>query len=923
MRKCYLILFLLTVQTGFSQTQEKRITISFENSPLPSVFELLEQQTDYTFYYIDDWVANTNVSGNYQIETVATIIEDILEDTVLNFYTTEDNRIILLQNTIVYEELPRNFFGKKETETTTTPDTPETSINAPVFYNEAKTATPTTIETVRIGKVNTTTTQQKYILRGQIRNSENGSPLENVAVTIDNSNLGTVTDAQGNYSLELSAGVRIISVNLLGFAGTKKRVVLYNNGTLDFGIIESLEGLDEVVLIGNVNKNIEDTNVGTTQVDVENIKNIPLVLGERDVFKAAATLPGIASAGEGASGYNVRGGKEDQNLILLDDGVLYNPVHFFGIFSAINPFTSNEVTVYKGHIPAKYGGRLASVFDIKTKDANVEKFSGEASIGPVTSNLVLETPIVKDKAAILVGGRTTFTDIILRNLDEEELRNSEASFYDVVVKYNHELNEKNKISATGYYSRDAFSITSDSLFKYKNRMVSLQWEHKFEDAHKAKFTFSNTGYDFDLNFEGQANNNFDLQYRLNETNIQAGFVNKISEKHTLGYGLSTKLYANDPGDRSPNGNNSIITATRIPRERALEAALHISDIFDVTDRLTAEAGLRFSFFAALGESVQNIYVEGVPRSNGTLIEQREFGSNEIVETYTTPEYRLALRYLIMPDLALKGSLNRQAQYIHKLTTNTTASPVDTYKLSNINIAPQRGLQYSLGVFKNFKEGMYEASVEGYYKTATDILDYKVGAEVLLNETLEQDVLQGEGRSYGVEFLLKKNKGSLNGWVGYTYSRSMLKLDSEFSEERVNNGEFFPSNYDKPHDFSLVANYKITRRFSFSGNFVYQTGRPVTVPIGNVVVNNAELVVFSDRNEFRIPDYYRLDLSFNVEGNHKRNKLAHSFWNISVYNVLGRNNPYSVFFVAEDGNVKAFQTSIFSVPIPTVSYNLKF
>jgi len=923
MRNLYLFIFLLSAQTLFSQTQDKLITISFENTPLPSVMEQLEDQTNYTFYYVDDWVANTYVSGTYRNETFTTILEDIFTETVLNFYITEDHRIILLQNTIVYEELPKNFFGKKETDNNTNSETPETTMNAPVFYNEAKTPEPAIIETVRIGKVSNNNTQQRFILRGQIRNSENGSPLENVAVTIDNTNLGTVTDAQGNYSLELSAGVRIISVNLLGFASTKKRVVLYNNGTLDFGITESLEGLDEVVLIGNVNKNIEDTNVGTTQVDVENIKNIPLVLGERDIFKAAATLPGITSAGEGASGYNVRGGKEDQNLILLDDGVIYNPVHFFGIFSAINPFTSNEVTVYKGHIPAKYGGRLASVFDIKTKDANVEKFSGEASIGPVTSNLVLETPIIKNKAAILVGGRTTFTNIILRNLDEEELRNSEASFYDVILKYNHQLNEKNKISATGYYSSDAFSITSDSLFKYKNRMVSLQWEHVFKGSHKVKFTLSNSAYDFDLNFEGEANDNFDLQYRLNETSLQVGFANKMNEKHTLGYGLSAKLYANSPGDRSPNGSNSIITPTSIPRERALETALFVSDIFDITDRFTVEAGLRFSFFAALGESIQNIYVEDRPKTNGTLIEQREFGSNELVETYTTPEYRLALRYLIMPDLSLKGSVNRQAQYIHKLTTNTTASPVDTYALSNINIAPQRGLQYSLGLFKNFKEGMFEASVEGYYKKTTDILDYKVGAEVLQNETLEQEVLQGEGKSYGVEFLLRKNKGSLNGWIGYAYSRSMLKLDSEFLDERVNNGEYFPSNYDKPHDFSLVANYKITRRFSFSGNFVYQTGRPVTVPIGNFVVNNAELVVYSDRNEFRIPDYYRLDLSFNVEGNHKKNKLAHSFWNISVYNVLGRNNPYSVFFVAEDGNVKAYQSSIFSVPIPTVSYNLKF
>ncbi len=923
MRNLYLLVFFLSVQTLFSQTQEKRISVSFQDTPLASVFEQLEQQTNYTFFYIEDWVANTIVSGNYENETVSTILEDVLNETVLNFYTAEDNRIILLQNTIVYEELPKNFFGKKVAETVNTSEKPEKSINAPVFYNEARTPSPKTIETVRIGKVTSTNSTERYVLTGTITNTQNGEPLEDVAVTIDNTNLGTVTNAQGVYRLELPQGVRMLSVSLLGFENRKKRVILYNNGSLDFSIKESLEGLDEVVLIGNVNKNIEETTVGTTKVDVEQIKNIPLVLGERDVFKAAATLPGISSAGEGASGYNVRGGKEDQNLILLDDGVIYNPVHFFGIFSAINPFTTDEVTVYKGYIPAKFGGRLSSVFDIKTKDANITKFSGEASIGPVTSNLVLETPLAKGKAGILAGGRITFTDIILRNLDREELRKSEANFYDVIVKYNHEIDKKNNIAATGYYSKDAFSITSDSLFKYSNRMISLQWEHKISDTHQSKVTFSNSNYAFDLEFAGQSNNNFDLQYRLNETNLQANFAYKLNDKHTFGYGIAGKLYGNEPGTIEPNGATSLIIPKNISRERALESAVHITDIFKITERFTAEAGLRYSFYAALGEASQNIYVDGLPKSNGTLVETQEFGGGEFVETYNTPEYRLALRYLIAPELSVKASVNRQAQYLHKLTTNTTASPVDTWKLSDINVKPQRGIQYSLGLFKNFKEGMYESSIEGYYKTATNVLDYKVGAEVLLNETLEQDVLQGEGKSYGVELLLKKNKGRLNGWLGYAYSRSFQKLDSEFAEERVNEGDFFPSNYDKPHDFSVVANYKITRRFSFSGNFVYQTGRPVTVPVGNFVVNNTEFVLFSDRNEFRIPDYYRLDLSFNVEGNHKNKKLAHSFWNISIYNVLGRNNPYSVFFVAEDGDVKAFQSSIFSVPIPTVTYNLKF
>ena len=405
--------------------------------------------------------------------------------------------------------------------------------------------------------------------------------------------------------------------------------------------------------------------------------------------------------------------------------------------------------------------------------------------------------------------------------------------------------------------------------------------------------------------------------------LQLKMQNEFYDRHTINYGLESKLYKVQPGSIDPLGAESIVTPVAISEEQALESALYVSDVFDITKKLAIEGGVRLSAFTALGPASQNIYIEDAPTTETNLLRTEDFGDFEPIKTYIAPEFRVAGRYLFNPKFSIKGSVNTQYQYIHQLTNNTTASPIDTWKLSDLNIKPQQGVQYALGFFHNFQENMFEASLEGYYKQSKNVLDYRTGAQLLLNESIEQELLQGEGRAYGVELLLKKTKGALNGWVGYTYARSFLKLDGVLPSEQVNNGEFFRSNFDRPHDFSLVANYKITKRFSFSGNFVYQTGRPVTVPIGNFVVNNTELVLFSDRNEFRVPDFYRLDLSFNVEGNHKKNKLAHSFWNISVYNVLGRNNPYSVFFVAQDGEVKAFQTSIFAVPIPTISYNIKF
>ena len=922
MKKYLLLLLFFTGYIASAQEKTPTLSVSFENASMEEVLLTIEDRTSFKMYFVTEWLTDKKFSGSYQDIALDELLSIVLEGSLLNFFIGNNSTIILTKNNIIYESLPEGFFDNGAVPSNAI-DEQEEEIAAPVFYNETTTSEVKKIETVRIGREDKNSDRRRFVLTGILTNTTNGGPAPNIAITVKGKEIGVVTAQDGSYSLELPAGLNVLETNSLEFERIQKRVVIYNDGVLDFGLNEAYVGLGEVLIQANVDRNVKEANIGITKIDVKEIKNIPLVLGERDIFKVAATLPGISSAGEGASGYNVRGGKTDQNLVLLDEGVIYNPAHFFGIFSAINPFTSDEVTIYKGNVPAKFGGRLSSVFDIKTKDANVEKFSGEASIGPVTSNLVLETPIVKDKAGILVGARSTYSDWILRNLDEEELRKSSASFYDVIVKYNHVLDAKNNIKATGYYSKDAFSITSDSLYGYNNRLVALQWDHNFNDKNDGSLIVTNSQYKFNIDFDGQTNTNFELGYTITETEAKLQMNYAVNKKHNLEYGLASKLYKVEPGSINPKGGGSIVTPLTLPEERALESAVYISDVFQVNEQLTVEAGLRYSFYAALGASEQNIYQDGVPRSDGTIVEVQEFGKNDVIKTYGAPEVRASARYLLNPSLSLKGSFNTNYQYIHTLSSNTTVSPTDTWKLSDINIKPQHATQFSVGLFKNLEDNLYELSLEGYYKKVNDILDYKVGAQLLLNETLEQEVLQGEGKSYGLELLLKKSKGRWNGWVGYTYSRSLIRLDGDFPEERVNNGEFFPSNYDKPHDFSFVGNFKLTKRYSFSANFVYQTGRPVTVPVGNFILNDTELVLFSDRNEFRVPDYYRLDISFNIEGNHKIKKLAHSFWNISIYNVLGRNNPYSVFFVTEGGQVKAFQSSIFSIPIPTISYNLKF
>ncbi|MGB3774545.1 MAG: carboxypeptidase-like regulatory domain-containing protein [Leeuwenhoekiella sp.] len=904
-----LLLFSCRIKNLYAQ-HESSISQTFQETSLSKVLSSIENNTDYNFYYKQEWLKPYKVTATFRNASLEIVLNTIFKETELN-YIIRDKRIVLTKNVVVYQNLPANYFGKDSLTATAT--TQNAILN---------TQNSNTKSVIAIGK------QEKgdrktHTLSGTVRDAESGESLASLAISTSDRSYYTTTGTDGTYRLELPTGYHTLETSLLGYQQQTYTIVLYGDGNLNLQIEENTEMLGEVLIDADRDSNISEAKMGLTSINIESIKTIPLVLGERDILKAALTLPGITTTGEGANGYNVRGGRTDQNLILLDDAVLYAPNHFLGLFSAVNPFTTAKADIYKASIPAEFGGRLSSVIDIETKNGNTTDLSGEGSIGPVTGNLMFEIPVIKEKAAIIAGVRATYADWILNSLDDESLNNSEASFYDAIIKYNHELGERNTISATGYYSRDRFSITTDSLYDYENALASLKWETRFNDRTNVDFHLNTTHYAYDINFDGDTNADFDYGYAVNETQLKANINHNLNGQHKLQFGLSSKIYGIQPGNISPRDENSDVQPLRIAYERGLESAVFFSDSYKPNKKWLFDLGFRLSMFNALGSATQNFYADGAAKNNATIVRTESYDDFEVYETYLTPEFRFSGRYFLTESASLKASFNRSAQYIHQLTSNTTVSPTDIWKLSDTNIKPQRGNQYALGVYKNIDTENLEISLEGYYKTMDNILDYKVGADLTLNENIEQELLQGTGRAYGVEFLVKKEKGDFNGYFGYTYSRSELKLNSAIPEENVNNGEYFPANYDKPHDFSLVSNYRLTRRFSFSMNFIYQTGRPVTYPTGKFIYAGQEQVVYSDRNQFRIPDYYRLDLGINIEGNHKKNKLAHSFVNISVYNVLGRNNPYSVFFVTEDNEIKAFQTSIFSIPIPTITYNFKF
>ena len=917
MKKILTLIILFFCLNAFSQ-QDTIITIEINASNLTEALNQIEKQTNYTFFYQKKWLDKSNISINKTFEKISIneVLKFVFNDSNLNFYLHK-NQIILTENSVIYSNVADDFIETKSVSTTTI---------KPLLIQETQKSNINTDDKnddlIVIGKEFVNKQKVLYEISGYIINKKNETPVAEANIRIQNKIITTTND-KGFYKMMLPYGKHIIEIEASSYKKNTLTIVAYGNGTKNFNLNEAITELNEVIIEAASDKNIKSTTSGVTTINMEEVKSVPMVLGERDILKVAATLPGIKTTGEGSAGVNVRGGKEDQNLFLLDNATVYNPSHFFGFFSSINPYVIKNAEIYKGSIPAEFGGRLSSVFDIKSKDGNTEKISGEGGIGPVTSNLTVSLPVIKGKSSVLVGGRATYSDWILKALDNKELKNSKASFYDVIVKYNHEISKKTNIESTVYYSKDNFNLTSDSIYSYSNRVLALNAKHTFNTKNRAEFGLTNSEYKFGIEYSSNNLKSFDFGFKVNETKLILKGIYDYSSKHKFIYGLNSTLYNIKPGTLNPTDENSLLEYQSTQKEKGLENAIYLADNITINKKLSANLGVRFSNFTALGASTQREYSPNAPLNDQNVVNEITFKDNEAIKTYNGFEYRIALRQLLTETISIKLGYDTNYQYLHKLSTNTTQSPTDTWKLADLNIKPTYGQQVSLGIFKNFNDKPYEISIESYYKKSSNFLDYKIGAELILNDHIETEVIQGEGKAYGIEFLIKKTSGRLNGWIGYTYSRTLVKLNSQHVEEVVNNGEYFPSNFDKPHDLSAILNYKFTKRYSLSTNFIYQTGRPITYPIGTYEYGGAQYTLYSDRNKFRIPDYYRLDIGMNIEGNHKLKKQAHSFWNISIYNVLGRNNPYSIYFVTEDGKVKGYKTSIFAIPIPTITYNFKF
>ena len=745
--------------------------------------------------------------------------------------------------------------------------------------------------------------------------------MSGVTLFIEDPLIGTVTDAFGFYSIRLPPGRRELVIRGMEIKETKRQLMLYSDGKLDIELEEQLYVLSEITVRANKVDNIRSVSLGMERLKMVNVKNIPTVMGEADVLRIVMTLPGVKSAGEVSSGYNVRGGATDQNLILYNDGTIYAPMHLFGLFSAFNPDVVDNMELFKSGIPAKYGGRISSVLDIKSKEGNKKEIKGAASLGLLTSRLTLEGPIVKEKSSFIVGGRTTYSDWMMGLIpDNSEYSNGSAGFYDLNASTNFKINENNTVYFTGYHSRDRFNFSNFDEYSYKNTNFSAKWRHTFNYNTISTFTVGRDHYSYANKDTNNVYNAYALDFAINQIFGKADFSFYLN-KHTLNIGLNSMLYRLNPGNYAPAHQLSLIKETKLQTEKALESAFYISDEWEISPLLTVNAGIRYSMFNVLGPHIYNVYSPEYLPSLETMMRTDSAGVG-IMKTYHAPEYRFSLRYILNENTSVKAGVNTMQQYIHKISNSTVMSPTDIWKLSDLNIRPQTGTQYVAGVFRNLADNTVETSVEAYYKTMNNYLDYRGGAKLMMNPHIETEVAGVKGKAYGVELMLKKMQGRLNGWGSYTWSRTMLQRHEELSSS-ANTNLWYPADFDKPHEVKFVGNYKLTHRYSFSLNCDYSTGRPITLPVSKYWYEGRQYVYYSERNKYRIPDFFRMDVSFNIESGHRLTKLTHGYFTIGVYNLTGRKNAYSVYYEQKGTQIQGYQLSIFGAPIPYASYNIRF
>lgn len=781
-----------------------------------------------------------------------------------------------------------------------------------------------------------TIAQQKYTLSGTITEASSNETLIGVTIAIPELRTGVTTNEYGFYSITLPEGEYTFVITYLGFQDVSQKIALTENKKINFSLVEKTELLDEVIVSENIEQlNIRKPQMSVNVMKIQTIKKIPVILGEADVIKSIILLPGVSNAGEASSGFNVRGGAADQNLILLDEATIFNTSHLFGFFSVFNPDAIKDVKLFKGGIPARYGGRVSSVLEIFQKEGNSKEFKMSGGIGAVASRLLAEGPIVKDKSAFLIGGRASYAHLFLPLFDID----NKAYFYDLNTKLNHRINENNNIFLSGYFGRDVFSLSDNFVNTYGNTVVNFRWNHLFSNKlfSNLSLIYSDYYYGLELDFVG-----FNWESGIQNFNLKYDLKHYLNDKLQVNYGINNTYYTFNPGKIEPNNEESGIIEEQLIKKYANEFAAYIDIEHDISPNLSVEYGLRLSNFNRLGQNELNVYEDNNPvffnpflliYEEADPISVAQPGRKGSLASFTNLEPRISMSYTFNTNSSLKASYIRMAQYLHLLSNTSSPTPLDVWTPSGPFVKPQLLNQYAMGYFKDIKNGTYSFETEIFYKDIENRIDYIDGANLIANDAIEQVILNGEARAYGLELLFRKNEGKLTGWLAYTLSKSEQRTPGRVSsvdngrsnlETGINLGQWYNTPYDKTHDIALYGSYEVNNKWSFNSNFIFQTGQPTNYPIGQFEFQGLNIPYYGLRNKVRLPNYHRMDVSASLTPKKDKDRKWDSEWIFSIYNIYNRKNAASINFRRnqDTGTNEAIRTSIFGI-VPAITYNFKF
>lgn len=910
------ILLLLFSVAVFGQQANSIISCHFKDVPFTEFCKSISKKSSVKIYYQEKWIKNLKVTLDTDSITVIAAIAEALKGKGLDVSDWHGDLVIMPGEKLL-TSLPDYNLKKKDNNSID--EGPLSKTKSEERYMTGRKGD--VLQTIRIGQKNISSAGTKSRITGRILDEETGEPLFNASIYIEELQIGAVSDINGFVSLLVEPGKYNARFEYLGYTRGKYQLEILSDGNFSINLSKSAIMMKEVVVYGDRQGNIRVKDPGLEKLSIKTIRELPMMMGERDILKVSATLPGIVSVGEGSAGLNVRGGGSDQNAFYINKIPIYNTSHLFGFFPAFNSDIIKDFSIYKGHIPAQYGGHLSSVFNIITRQGNRKHFTARGGISPITANLVIEGPIKKDTGSFMLSARSSYSDWILKKIKDVDISNSSARFNDLSGGINYDI-RKSQLSAFAYHSFDHFRLSDINSYEYANNGISTTLGHNFSSVFHGEFSLIASQYTFSTTDQQQASSAYQHSYKMEHYEAKFDFRYLLNEKNSLVYGLSSILYKLDRGQVLPYGEESYHKEIDLGKEQGLESALYLSDAYDISHWLNLTAGIRYALYMPIGPKTVYEYEPDKPMDIRNITDTLTFSENEPIKKYHEPDLRVAINIKTDDAGSVKLAFNQMHQNLFMLNTTTAIAPNTQWKLADYHLLPSTSNQYSAGVFRTLSKYGLEFSTELYYKKTHNFPEFKDGADFLNNPQVETSVLQGDQTAWGIEFFIKRSMRKFEGWLAYTYSRSKVTVDGGEEWNQINGGETYPANFDIPHVLNVVLNYHITRRVTFASIITYQTGKPVTYPVSIYYVDGLPVLDYSSRNAYRIPDYFRTDFSLTIEGNLKKQKFMHSSLIFSLYNAFGRDNPYSVYYDMENGYIHSYQYSVIGVPVFTITWLFK-